>query len=282
MLLDLIDVFATGPLSGNPLAVVRGGDGLSDAQMLAITRWLGYSETTFLLPADDPGADYKVRIFYPAGELPFAGHPTLGTCHSWLMAGGAPRQDSVIVQQCPAGLIAIRREPGMLSFKAPPLNKDGALDAHATAKAAALLAIEEDWILDAVHADNGPGWVLLRLRTVEDVLRAAISQKPEGVANIGIFAAYGDDNTTSDFEVRAFFTNPDGTLAEDPVTGSLNAAMAQYVFANALATGSYRATQGQAVGAKGLVHCEQAADGAIWIGGRTNSIATSATLHMPS
>jgi PhzF family phenazine biosynthesis protein len=207
--LDLIDVFATGPLTGNPLAVVRGAETMSDGEMLALTRWLGYSETTFLLSPDDPAADYRLRIFYPSGELPFAGHPTLGSCHAWLEAGGIPKRDGAIVQQCGAGLIEISAQGGMLHFKAPPLLRKGPLDEGATVEAARLLGISLADIIEAVHADNGPGWVLLR------------------------------------------------------------------------ATGAYRASQGHAVGADGLVYCRQEADGSIWIGGMVRSVASSALLHRP-
>ncbi|MGE4410638.1 MAG: PhzF family phenazine biosynthesis protein [Sphingobium sp.] len=282
---DLVDVFASRPLTGNPLGVVHGAEGLSDAQMLAFTRWLGFSETSFLLSPTDPAADYHVRIFYPNGELPFAGHPTLGACHAWLQAGGKPRQGDIIIQQCSAGLIDIRRDDDRLSFKAPPLLRKGPMEADATAKAAKLLGIAEDRILDAVHADNGPGWVLLRLRSVDDVQAASITHKPDGIADIGLFAACeeGKSSTGShaDFEVRAFFTKADGLLTEDPVTGSLNAALAQYAFANGLATGRYIACQGRAVGKDGIVHCRQDEDGSIWVGGRTDSISSGTLFPFP-
>ena len=274
---DLIDVFLTGPLSGNPLAVVHGADGLDDADMLRLTRWLGFSETTFLLPPTDPAADYRVRIFFPAGELPFAGHPTLGTCHAWIEAGGKPRRDNMIVQQCGAGLVDIRRADGMLWFKAPPLLREGPLSPQETATAARLLAIPADRIIDAVHADNGPGWVLLRLAHVDDVLDADIALKPEGVANIGVFAAY-EGAGEADFEVRAFFTGPTGVLTEDPVTGSLNAALAQYLFAAGLGRDRYTACQGRAIGSAGRVHCQQDGDGSAWIGGGTATVARQAVL----
>ncbi len=280
MQLDLIDVFATGPLTGNPLAVVRGAETMSDGEMLALTRWLGYSETTFLLSPDDPAADYRRRICYPSGELPFAGHPTLGSCHAWLEAGGIPKRDGAIVQQCGAGLIEISAQGGMLHFKAPPLLRKGPLDEGATVEAARLLGISLADIIEAVHADNGPGWVLLRLRDAAALRAATIAAKPDGRADIGLFTV-SEAGSQADFEVRAFFTKPDGALVEDPVTGSLNAAIAQYVLANGLATGAYRASQGHAVGADGLVYCRQEADGSIWIGGMVRSVASSALLHRP-
>ncbi len=274
---DIVDVFASGPLTGNPLAVVHDADGMTDADMIALTRWLNFSETTFLLAPNDAAADYRVRIFYPGGELPFAGHPTLGTCHAWLEAGGKPRRDGVIVQQCPAGLIEIRESDDMLSFKAPPLLSDGPLTADEAAAAARLIGVAPDQIVDAVHADNGPGWVLLRLRSVDEVMAAEIAQRPDGIANLGIFAAY-PQGSDADFEVRAFFTHANGSLAEDPVTGSLNAALAQHVFANGLATDSYVARQGRAIGGDGIVFCRQAEDGSAWIGGRTRTVASQALL----
>ncbi|MBB6123637.1 PhzF family phenazine biosynthesis protein [Sphingobium subterraneum] len=274
---DLIDVFLSDPLTGNPLAVVHGADGLSDADMLRLTRWLGFSETTFLLPPTDPAADYRVRIFYPAGELPFAGHPTLGTCHAWIEAGGQPHHQDRIVQQCGVGLVDIRRDEDMLWFKAPPLLRDGPLHPDETAVAAKLLNIPTDRIVDAVHADNGPGWILLRLAHVDDVLGASIVHKPDGMADIGLFAPY-DGAGEADFEVRAFFTSPSGMLMEDPVTGSLNAALAQYAFANGLADGRYTACQGRGVGRAGRVHCKQDDDASIWIGGSTATVARHALL----
>ncbi len=274
---DLIDVFPSSSLTGNPLAVVHSADGLPDEEMLRLTRWLGFSETAFLLSPTDPAADYRVRIFYPAGELPFAGHPTLGTCHGWLEAGGKPKNAGVIIQQCGLGLVEIRRMEDMLWFKAPPLIRAGPLDAATTAATAHVLGIPADHIVDAVHADNGPGWVLLRLRSVADVLAAAIAHKPEGLFNAGIFAA-PEDATSTGFEVRAFFTTPQGGVAEDPVTGSLNAALAQYAFANGLASGRYVARQGRMTGSDGIVHCLQDADGSVWVGGLTDSISSGILL----
>lgn len=274
---DLVDVFGSGPLTGNPLAVVHGAEGLPDEEMQRLTRWFGFSETTFLLPPTDPAADYRVRIFYPAGELPFAGHPTLGTCHAWLEAGGRPKRDGVIVQQCGVGLVEIRHMEDMLWFKAPPLLREGPLTAQERARAAGLLGIPDDHILDAVHADNGPGWVLLRLRSVEQVLAAGITSKPDGIADIGLFAT-GDGHERAAFEVRAFFTSPSGSLTEDPVTGSLNAAIAQYAFANGLASGEYSAHQGRMTGSDGIVRCRREADGSVWVGGRTGSISSGMLL----
>lgn len=277
MKLDLIDVFGAQPLRGNPLAVVHGAKGMSAEAMLALTRWLGFSETTFLLPPSDPGADYRVRIFYPAGELPFAGHPTLGTCHAWLGAGGAPKQSDRIVQECGVGLVEIRREAGRLAFRAPPLVNGAPLSEAERAETAAIADIAPDLIVDARHAANGPKWRMLRLRSAHDVLAADPRPRAPVGTDIGLVAP-GAPGSGVDWEVRAFFADPLGKLVEDPVTGSLNAAIAQHLFAGGLASGSYVAAQGQCTGADGRVHCSIDADGAIWIAGRTDTIATGATL----
>ncbi|AXB77242.1 PhzF family phenazine biosynthesis protein [Novosphingobium sp. P6W] len=277
MLLDLVDVFGSGPLSGNPLAVVRGEEGLDDAAMLRLTRWLGYSETTFLLPPEHPDADYRVRIFYPAGELPFAGHPTLGSAHAWLAAGGVPRQAGRVMQECGIGLVEVREDEERLAFRAPPLIRSGPLDDADRAEAARQAGVDEAQILAAVHAANGPGWRLLHLSSAEAVLAATpVSHVPldTNVALLGAIAPGG----AAQFEVRAFFADPAGKLVEDPVTGSLNAAVAQYLFASGQAQGSYVAAQGRKVGADGLVHCSQAADGEVWIAGRVETVSTGGVL----
>lgn len=277
MLLDLVDVFGSGPLSGNPLAVVRGGEGLDDAAMLRLTRWLGFSETTFLLPPTDPAADYRVRIFYPAGELPFAGHPTLGTAHAWLAAGGVPRVGGRVMQECGIGLVEVREDGDRLAFRAPPLIRSGPLDDHDLAETLRLTGADPSQVVAAVHAANGPGWKLLHLASAEAVLAAEpVSRAPAGtdVALLGPCAP----GAAAQFELRAFFADAGGRLVEDPVTGSLNAAVAQYLFAAGLAQGSYVAAQGRKVGADGLVHCALDEAGAAWIGGRVETVSRGGTL----
>lgn len=277
MFLDLIDVFGSGPLSGNPLAVVRGGEGMSDAQMLRLTQWLGYSETTFLLPPTDPGADYRVRIFYPAGELPFAGHPTLGSAHAWLAAGGKAKEDGCVVQECGIGLVEVRRDGERLAFRAPPLIRSGPLDAEDRAETLRLTGTDEAQVVAAVHAANGPGWKLLHLASAEAVLATEpVSRAPKGtdVALLGPCAPGG----AAQFELRAFFADPAGKMVEDPVTGSLNAAVAQYLFASGQAEGNYVAAQGRKVGADGLVYCSQDESGDVWIAGRVETVATGGAL----
>ena len=172
MKLDLVDVFGSRPLLGNPLGVVHGGCGLSDGAMQELTRWLGFSETTFLLPPTDPAADYRVRIFTPAGELPFAGHPTLGSCHAWLAAGKAPKLAERVVQQCGIGLVTVRREGELLAFRAPPLIRSGPLSAEERDTAIRTAGVREGDVVEAVHLANGPAWRLLRLRSADAVLAA--------------------------------------------------------------------------------------------------------------
>ena len=277
MQLDLVDVFGSGPLSGNPLAVVRGGEGLSEAQMLRLTQWLGFSETTFLLPPTDPAADYRVRIFYPAGELPFAGHPTLGSAFAWLAAGGSARTAGVVVQQCAAGLIPVRQEGDMLAFAAPPLVRTGPLNAEERAEAMRVAGVKDEWIVEAVHIANGPKWQLLRLDSAEDVLAAEPAAKAPVGTDVGL-AAPAAPGSGVDWELRAFFANQHGQVTEDPVTGSFNAGLAMHLFASSLAEGSYRAAQGRKTGADGLIHLSQDADGAVWVGGRCEMVAQGGAL----
>jgi len=278
MQLDLLDVFAgPGGLSGNPLAVVRGGEQLDTAAMQALTCWLGYSETTFLLPPTDPGADYRVRIFYPAGELPFAGHPTLGSAFAWLAAGGAPRSAGMVVQQCGAGLIEVEVAGDSVAFKAPPLRRSGPLDAGLRDEMVQLTGVDPNTVIEAVHADNGPPWRLLRLASAEAVLAARPVARVDGTVDVALIGPHVA-GTGLDWEVRAFFTKVGGILAEDPVTGSLNAAAAQHLFASGLARGAYVAGQGRMIGADGRVQARQAADGSVWIGGRVAPVSQGGRL----
>ncbi|MBD3730288.1 MAG: PhzF family phenazine biosynthesis protein [Sphingomonadales bacterium] len=277
MQLDLVDVFGSTAFRGNPLGVVHAAEDLSDAQMIELTRWLNFSETTFILPPSNPAADYRARIFYPAGELPFAGHPTLGTCHAWLEAGGQPRGQDVIVQECGVGLVPIRRDGDLLSFAAPPFTRYGQLVEQEMREAARIAGVPTEAVVEAVHVANGPGWKLLRLRSAEDVLAARpVTQAPVGT-DIGLAGPHGDGGEV-DWELRAFFANQHGTLVEDPVTGSFNAGVAMHLFASGLNRGSYLAGQGQSIGADGRIHCSIDADGTVWIGGRCDTIARGASL----
>ncbi len=274
---DLVDVFGSGPLSGNPLAVVHGAGALSDAEMLRLTQWLGFSETTFLLPPEHPEADYKVRIFYPAGELPFAGHPTLGSCHAWLRAGGTPRREGRFVQECGAGLVHVRGEGGRFALKAPPFTRTGPLDSQERAECARLAGIDEATIIEAVHVANGPQWRLLRLRTADQVLAARPAHEAPMGTDIGL-AAPGAPGSGIDWELRTFFTDQHGRLREDPVTGSFNAGVALHLFQSGLATDRCLAAQGRMTGADGRIVWEQDGDGSVWIGGRCRTIAADARL----
>lgn len=271
MKIDLVDVFGSGPLLGNPLAVVHGADGLSGAQMQALTCWLGFSETTFLLPPTDPGADYRVRIFYPGGELDFAGHPTLGTCFAWLAAGGAAREAGKVVQQCGVGLVEVRQEPGgTLAFAAPPMRRAFALSADERLAAARLAGVAETAIVEARWADNGPPWQLLVLASADDVLDA----RPQPVAPLGACVALaGPGGEGADWELRAFFTDQLGALKEDPVTGSLNAGVATLMLAREGAPPALSAAQGRCVGADGRIAWTRGEGGTVWVGGRCDMIA---------
>ncbi len=268
---QLVDVFGQDDFSGNPLAVISGGDDLDTAQMLAITRWLNLSETAFLLPPTDPGADYRVRIFTLERELPFAGHPTLGSCHAWLAHGGVPRSDTGIVQQCGAGLIPIRRTGGRLAFAAPPLIRSGPVDEADLKHVIEILGIERTAVVDAAWADNGPGWVAVMLASAEAVLavqpRLARPQRVE----IGVVGPHPAGSEVA-FEIRALFSDQHGALIEDPVTGSLNASIAQWLFASGRAKGRYVAAQGTCIGRTGRIHVEQDSAGAVWIGGATKTL----------
>lgn len=278
MQLDLVDVFGSAGLSGNPLAVVRGGETLSDTQMLRLTQWLGFSETTFLVPPTDPAADYRVRIFYPAGELPFAGHPTLGSACAWLAAGGEPRTAGVVVQQCGIGLVEVRRQADdTLAFRAPALTRSGPLSDAERSYAVRVAGVQPEWIEEAVHIANGPRWQLLRLQTAEQVLAASPAARAPIGTDVGL-AAPATQGSGFDWEVRAFFANQHGALCEDPVTGSFNAGLAVHLFSSGLAMNSYRAAQGRQTGADGVVILSQEADGSIWVAGRCAMVASGAGL----
>ncbi|KQM18778.1 PhzF family phenazine biosynthesis protein [Novosphingobium sp. Leaf2] len=277
MLLDLIDVFGSGVMNGNPLAVVRGAENLDPSAMLLLTRWLGFSETTFLLPPNDSDADYRVRIFYPGGELPFAGHPTLGTACAWLAAGGIPRRPGVVVQECGIGLVDVRTDDDKLAFRAPPLIRSGPLNDRERAQVIALTGASPEQVVAAVHASNGPDWKLLHLDSADAVLAAEpATHGPKG-ADVALLGTY-PPGSTAQYAVRAFFVDGNGRLCEDPVTGSLNAAIAQYLFASGQASCAYVAAQGCKVGADGMVYCSQSADGAVWVAGRVTVVSSGGTL----
>jgi PhzF family phenazine biosynthesis protein len=260
-----LDVFTDRALAGNPLAVVHGADDLADARMAAFARWTNLSETTFLLAPTEPGADYRVRIFTPTVELPFAGHPTLGSCHAWLAAGGQPRKQGEVVQQCGVGLVRIRREGTRLAFAAPPRRRSGPLDEATVERIARFLQVPRRSIVAHQHCDNGPGWKAVMLASADEVLALRPQLGSENDLEVGVVGPAGAGVQPA-FEVRAFFPAAGGGLIEDPVTGSLNAALAQWLIGDGLAPPGFVAAQGAALGRAGRVHVAQ--DGAdIWIGG---------------
>lgn len=267
-----VDVFHEKPFSGNPLAVVFDAEDLSTDEMQRITRWLNLSETTFLLPPSTPEADYRVRIFTIDREMPFAGHPTLGTCHAWLSGGGRPKRDGLVIQECAAGLIDIRHQPGQpLAFAAPPLIRSGPIEPEMISQIAHVLQIDPKDIVEAGWADNGPGWILVRLADAAAVKALDPLRSTPGRLDLGVVGLYPSGGPLA-YEVRAFFTAEAGALREDPVTGSLNAAVAQAMIARGLVRAPYVAAQGECLGRTGRIFIDQDAEGRIWVGGRTETL----------
>ncbi len=288
-----VDVFTGTPYFGNPLAVVLDGSGLDDATMQRFAHWTNLSETTFVLAPEDPAADYRVRIFTPGGELPFAGHPTLGTCHAWLQAGGIPKREDAIVQQCQAGLINIRREGSRQAFAAPPL-KRSVPSPVVLSQVASALGLKAQDIIAAQLLDNGPVWLGLLVDSSQTVLQLDpdhLALKKLGIKT-GVVGAYAASSAPAlisranrearaftgsvssapaehhaDFEVRAFVA-PLG-INEDPVTGSLNASLAQWLIAEGHAPDQYVASQGLCLGRAGQVHVSRDASGQVWVGGES-------------
>jgi PhzF family phenazine biosynthesis protein len=259
-----VNVFSTDPLLGNPLAVVLDADALSDARMAAFARWTNLSETTFVSAPTDPRADYRVRIFTTVGELPFAGHPTLGSCHAWLANGGVPR-GTEIVQECGIGLVRIRRTGAGFAFKAPPLRREGPLQPALRERVVAGLGVAPGEVLDAQWVDNGPPWLAVRLRSRAAVLAVRPDYAALEGLMIGVFAACGEgDAVDAQFETRVFIAGD--AAPEDPVTGSLNAGIAQWLMREGGAPARYVISQGTVLGRAGRVLVEQDGD-ALWIGG---------------
>ncbi|WP_339528323.1 PhzF family phenazine biosynthesis protein [Pseudomonas mucidolens] len=260
-----LDVFSHHALKGNPLAVVLGADSLSDQQMADFAKWTNLSETTFLLKPRDPRADYRVRIFTTLYELPFAGHPTLGSCHAWLQAGGVP-QGEEIIQECEIGLVRIRREGDELAFIAPPLLRSGPLEANLLERVRLALDLEPHAILRSQWVDNGAGWLALMLADRETVLGLQPDYSQLSGLAVGVIAPWDPsrDGDEAQFEVRAFIAG-DGA-PEDPATGSLNAGIAQWLLTEGLAPSRYVVSQGTAMGRVGRIRVVQQGD-EIWIGG---------------
>ncbi|MGZ6695623.1 MAG: PhzF family phenazine biosynthesis protein [Solirubrobacteraceae bacterium] len=256
-------MFSAEPQGGNPVAVVLDAEGVGDDDMQRFATWTNLAETTFVLPPTAPGADYRVRIFTVSRELPFAGHPTLGTCHAWLAAHPDRAAGDRFVQECEAGLVEIRRTPAGLAFAAPPLVRSGPVEASLLAAVAADLGVAPEAIVDAQWADNGPGWLAVLLASADEVL--ALAPALTAHDDVGV-AAIRDDG---ELEMRAFIRS-EGGVDEDPVTGSLNASLAGWLLASGRLRAPYVARQGTALGRTGRVHISEA-DGEIWVAGATTT-----------
>ncbi len=268
----LVDVFSERAFRGNALAVLHDADGMSDDEMLAVARWTNLSETTFLTAPTDPRADYGVRIWTIGGELPFAGHPTLGSAHAWLEAGGVPRTEGVVVQECAAGLVEVRRGADRLAFAAPPLVRSGPVEGEELARVVAALGVAAADVVDAAWVDNGPGWLAVLLASPEAVLAAAPDPVLARGLKVGLAARYPAGSRTDgvDLEVRAFFSD-ERDFGEDPVTGSLNAGLGQWLVPAGYAPEHYVAAQGTVLGREGRVHVD-VEDGVVWVGGATHTL----------
>jgi PhzF family phenazine biosynthesis protein len=265
-----VDVFGSTPLGGNPVAVVLDADGLDDAQMAAFARWTNLSETTFVLPGDAT-ADYRLRIFTPGGELPFAGHPTLGSAQAWLQTGGVPRDAGTLVQACAAGLVRVRRTGSTpsLAFAAPPTLRTGPLEADLLDRVCTALGVPADAVLAHQWVDNGPGWLAVELASADAVLALEPDFSAARDLKVGVLGRHPDGHPLR-WEVRAFA--PALGLGEDPVTGSLHASLAQWLLREGRTPRRYRAGQGARVGRSGVVAVEQDDDGTIWVGGATTTL----------
>jgi PhzF family phenazine biosynthesis protein len=269
-----VDVFGSRSLAGNPVAVVHGASSLDDEQMAAFARWTNLSETTFLLPPEDSGADYRLRIFTPGGELPFAGHPTLGSAHAWLEAGGTAAAAERVVQECGVGLVELRRDGDALAFRAPDFLRTGPVDEDTLGRVVGTLGLEQGQLLHAWWIDNGPGWLGLELDSAATVL----SLRPEFAAlevDTGVIGRMDADQreaTGADVEVRAFC--PGLGITEDPVTGSLNAGFAMWLCREGRLPASYVARQGTVLGRDGRVLISADAAGDIWVGGTSRTLVS--------
>lgn len=265
-----LDVFSDRPLMGNPLAVVHDADALTTEDMARFARWTNLSETTFVLPPTDPRADYRVRIFTPGQELPFAGHPTLGTCWAWLQAGGVPAQDGIVVQECGIGLVTVRVEGQQLAFAAPPLLRSGPLDEPLVQRIALALGVDRADILHHQWVVNGPEFCAVMLPSAEQVRALRPNFAALADVKLGVIGPQAKGAPT-DFEVRGFVV-PSG-VNEDPVTGSLNAGLAVWLMQAGLAPERYAVTQGTALGRDGRVSLHKQGD-VIWVGGAVSPCIT--------
>ncbi len=262
-----VDVFGSGPCSGNPVAVVLDAEGMGEGEMQRFARWTNLAETTFVLPPTRPEAGYRVRIFTPVLELPFAGHPTLGTCHAWLQGGGEAGDAGEIVQECDAGLVRIRRDAGGLAFAAPPLVRSGPASEEDTARVAAALGADPGEMLAVEWVDNGPGWITALFESAERVLELRPGALDFDLGAVGFYSP----GSEAAIELRAW-APVNGLAAEDPVTGSLNASVAQWLLGNGRLTAPYVATQGTAIDRAGRIEISEGDDGTIWVGGRAETV----------
>jgi PhzF family phenazine biosynthesis protein len=267
-----VDVFGSRALSGNPVAVVHGATGLDDDTMAAFGRWTNLSETTFLLPPEDPRADYRLRIFTPGEELPFAGHPTLGSAHAWLEAGGSPASSERIVQECGVGLVELRRAGADVAFRAPDFLRTGPVGEETLGRVVGALGVEADQLVGAWWIDNGPGWLGLELDSAASVLslRPAFAALEVDTGVIGPMDAEQQEATGADVEVRAFC--PGLGINEDPVTGSLNAGFAMWLTREGRLPSSYVVRQGTALDRDGRVQISTDDAGDIWVGGSSRTV----------
>lgn len=262
-----VDVFSREAYRGNPLAVVVDAEGLTAEQMQQFANWTNLSETTFLLPPTDPRADYRVRIFTGSEEFAFAGHPTLGSAHTWLESGGVPKAEGFVVQECGAGLVRVKHDDGRLAFAAPALTRFGPAEGELRSQLAAGLRVPESDILDASWLVNGPEWIGVLLGSADQVLAIEPDFAAMGELKVGVVGAHRP-GAEADFEVRTFL--PGDSIMEDPVTGSFNAGVAQWLINSNRAPGQYVAAQGTVLGRAGRVHVT-AEDGDIWVGGHSTT-----------
>jgi PhzF family phenazine biosynthesis protein len=260
-----LDVFAQEPYRGNPLVVVHDAEGIAEEQLQAFAAWTNISETAFLLPPRSVDADYRVRIFTPTRELPFAGHPTLGSCRAWLEAGGIPRDEERVVQDCEIGLVEVRSGPaGLLSFAAPPLLRSGPVDDQLLEQVESALGLPRAAVVDASWVDNGPGWLGLQLASSADLASVAVPELDLAVGVVGLCPP----GSRFAYELRAFI--PEGArVVEDPVTGSLHASIAQWLIGRGVVSPPYVAAQGASLGRAGEVSVDVDDDGSLWVGGVT-------------
>ncbi|GAB3232889.1 PhzF family phenazine biosynthesis protein [Kineococcus gypseus] len=270
-----VDVFSAVPYRGNPVAVVLDAEDLDAEEMQRFAAWTNLSETTFVLPPRDPAADYLLRIFTPGGELPFAGHPTLGSAHAWLESGGRPRGGDVVVQECAAGLVPVHRDAGALSFEAPPLVRTGPLEEEVLERVVRALGAGREDVVDHQWVDNGPGWAAVRLASAQRVLEAEVDARALGDLPLGLVGTHpaGSEHAV---EVRAFV--PELGVPEDPVTGSLNAGLAQWLTGTGALPPDYTAIQGARVGRAGVVRV-RTVDGRVRVGGESTT-CLSGTAHL--